>query len=304
MSLESVFRLSLIMNMIDNLTGPMAGVTSSVNVTVSKLQKANAALCNMAKTGAVMQEVGSQITGAVLSPAEVTFETRRACGERASRGVKYLGVVEYAARQFSDQWAGTTKADFIAAAYDIKSGIATLEDLRAQIQSDKDNLESQKSELETRQAELAEQRAEADKLVAAATAEARKLVAAARAEAEEIVKKAEAKAEDGSKNTMTEISLAGKQAVGRIKSEIASLLIAKATARGVKEAVVDPAFIKEMLVAVAKNWNGSDSGKVELQALLPEGERKKLDAAGEESAKELLAAGVEVGWSKEVKTGF
>lgn len=29
---------------------------------------------------------------------------------------------------------------------------------------------------------------------------------------------------------MTEISLAGKQAVGRIKSEIASLIIAKATA--------------------------------------------------------------------------
>ena len=125
-------------------------------------------------------------------------------------------------------------------------------------------------------------RAEADKLVADAKAEARKIVAEARAEAEEIVKKAEAKAEDVSKNTMTEISLAGKQAVGRIKSEIASLIIAKATARGVKEAVVDPAFIKEMLVAVAKNWNGSDSGKVELQALLPEGERKKLDAAFEE----------------------
>ena len=99
-----------------------------------------------------------------------------------------------------------------------------------------------------------------------------RLVAEARAEAEEIVKKAEAKAEDVSKNTMTEISLAGKQAVGRIKSEIASLIIAKATARGVKEAVVDPAFIKEMLVAVAKNWNGADSGKVELQALLPEAE--------------------------------
>ena len=146
-------------------------------------------------------------------------------------------------------------------------------------------------------------RAEADKLVADAKAEARKIVAEARAEAEEIVKKAEAKAEDVSKNTMTEISLAGKQAVGRIKSEIASLIIAKATARGVKEAVVDPAFIKEMLVAVAKNWNGSDSGKVELQALLPEGERKKLDAAFEESAKE-LEAGIEVGYSKEVRTGF
>lgn len=128
MSLESVFRLSLIMNLIDNLTGPMAGVTSSVDGTVSKLQKVNSTLGSVAKTGAVMQEVGSQITGAVLSPVEATFETRRAIGELASLGVKDLGAVEDAAREFSDQWAGTTKADFIAAAYDIKSGIATLSD--------------------------------------------------------------------------------------------------------------------------------------------------------------------------------
>ena len=39
-----------------------------------------------------------------------------------------LGAVENAARSFSDQWAGTTKADFISAAYDIKSGIASLSD--------------------------------------------------------------------------------------------------------------------------------------------------------------------------------
>lgn len=147
-------------------------------------------------------------------------------------------------------------------------------------------------------------RAEAERLVSEAETAAGRIESEARARAEEIVRRAEAQAEDIRKNTMTEISLAGKQAVGRIKSEIASLIIAKATAQGVKEAVVDPAFIKEMLVAVAKNWNGADSGKVELQALLPEGERKKLDAAFEESAKELLAAGVEVGWSKEVKTGF
>lgn len=68
MSLESVFRLSLIMNLIDNLTGPMAGVTSSVDGTVSKLQKVNSTLGSVAKTGAVMQEVGSQITGGGAVP--------------------------------------------------------------------------------------------------------------------------------------------------------------------------------------------------------------------------------------------
>ena len=128
MSLESVFKLSLIMNMIDNLTGPMAGVTSSVDGSVSKLQSVNQTLGSMAKTGAVMQEMGTQITGAVLAPVEATFETRRAIGELSSLGVKDLGAVEDAARSFSDQWAGTTKADFIGAAYDIKSGIASLSD--------------------------------------------------------------------------------------------------------------------------------------------------------------------------------
>ena len=59
-----------------------------------------------------------------------------------------------------------------------------------------------------------------------------------------------------------------------------------------------------MLLAVAKNWNGADSPKVELQAMLPEAEREKLDAAFGESARRLLAAGIEVGYSKEVRTGF
>lgn len=128
MSLESVFKLSLVLNMIDNLTSPMSSVTSSVDGSISKLDKVNQTLGGMAKTGAVMQEMGSQIAGAALAPVEATFETRRALGELASLGVKDLEAVETAARSFSDQWAGTSKADFISAAYDIKSGIASLSD--------------------------------------------------------------------------------------------------------------------------------------------------------------------------------
>ena len=128
MSLESVFKLSLIMNMIDNLSGPMAGVASKVGANVSKLDAASQTFGSMAKAGAAMQEAGSQIVNAVLAPVEATFETRRALGELASLGVQDLEAVENAARSFSDQWAGTSKADFISAAYDIKSGIASLTD--------------------------------------------------------------------------------------------------------------------------------------------------------------------------------
>lgn len=76
MSLESVFKLSLIMNMIDNLSGPMAGVASKVGANVSKLDAASQTFGSMAKAGAAMQETGSQIVNAVLAPVEATFETR------------------------------------------------------------------------------------------------------------------------------------------------------------------------------------------------------------------------------------
>ena len=147
-------------------------------------------------------------------------------------------------------------------------------------------------------------RSEAEALVAEAKAEAAKILAEAKAEADSIVKQAEKRAEDVEKNSLTEIALAGKQAVAKIKSEIATMIIAKTTGESVKAATLDAAFLKEMLVAVAKNWDGAGAGKVELKALLPEAERKALDASFEKGAKELLAAGVEVGYSAQVRTGF
>lgn len=128
MSLESVFKLSLIMNMVDHLTGPMGRVQSSVGGSVSKLQSMEQTFGDMTKTGAAMAGIGAQITASALAPVEATFATKRALGELASVGVKDLGVLEDAARSFSEQWAGTSKADFITAAYDIKSGISSLTD--------------------------------------------------------------------------------------------------------------------------------------------------------------------------------
>jgi TP901 family phage tail tape measure protein len=127
-SLESIFKLSLVMNMVDHLSGPLAGIASRVGADVSKLDALGQTFGGFVKAGTAMQGAGSQITSAVLAPVEATFETRRALGELASLGVEDLDALESAARNFSDQWSGTTKADFISAAYDIKSGISSLSD--------------------------------------------------------------------------------------------------------------------------------------------------------------------------------
>lgn len=128
MSLDTIFKLSVIVGMIDHLTGPMARVNSTVSNSASRLDKLDQSFDDMAKTGVAMAAAGAGITGAVLSHVAATFETQRALGELSSVGVKDLGALKKAAKDFSDTWAGTTKPQFISAAYDIKSGIASLTD--------------------------------------------------------------------------------------------------------------------------------------------------------------------------------
>ena len=133
-------------------------------------------------------------------------------------------------------------------------------------------------------------------------AEAERLLAEAQANAAKIVKEAETKAADTAKNSMTEISLAGKQALAKIKTEIADAIIAQSVGKGVAEAIVDAQFVKSLLLAVAAAWNGG--GKVELTAMLPAALEADFTKAFEASAKQLLEAGIEVGYSKDVHTGF
>lgn len=151
---------------------------------------------------------------------------------------------------------------------------------------------------------LSKGRADAEKLVADAQTKAKAIVAEAKAEAEAIVAAAQKQAEDLSKNTMTEISLAGRQAVAKLKSEINGMIVAETASKAVAEATLDAAFVKDMLLAVAKNWNGASTDKVSLSALLPADKQASLDKAFAASTKELLEAGVEVAYSKGVKSGF
>jgi V/A-type H+-transporting ATPase subunit E len=145
-------------------------------------------------------------------------------------------------------------------------------------------------------------RSEGERLVAEAGEKAKKIVAEAEAKAAETARRAAADAEELRKNTLTELSMAGREAVSRIKAELTDLVTARAISGGVKSANLDAAFIRDMLLAVAKSWRSGE--KVNLEAALPESQRSALDSALKGSVGELLAAGVEVGWSADVKSGF
>lgn len=128
MGFDSVYKLSVVMQMIDNLSQPMKSISKKMDDSISSLDKLSQGFGTITQTGAAMAGVGSQITESIMKPVEATFETKRAIGELASLGVQDLTMLETAASSFSQTWAGTSKAEFITAAYDIKSGIASLTD--------------------------------------------------------------------------------------------------------------------------------------------------------------------------------
>ncbi len=147
-------------------------------------------------------------------------------------------------------------------------------------------------------------RKESAVLVSKAKEEADKILAEAKAQAAQIVAKAKKEAEDVAKNSLTEITLAGRQAMATIKAELESVIVTKSISSDVKSMSMDASFLKDMMLALAAQWSSAASGKVELVAMLPEAKRKELDKAFKGSVAELLAAGVEVGYSDRVTSGF
>lgn len=128
MGFEAIYKLSVVLSMVDRLTSPIRSVGGEVQGAMGKINGMSQSFGNMITGGAAMAAAGTQIAAGVLKPVEATFETRKALGELSSLGVKDLQAVEDAAKEFSNTWAGTTKPEFISAAYDIKSGIASLSD--------------------------------------------------------------------------------------------------------------------------------------------------------------------------------
>lgn len=148
---------------------------------------------------------------------------------------------------------------------------------------------------------LSKGREEAEKMVADAEAKAAKLVAQAQQEAAEIVKAAEAKAAELKKNNETEMVLATRQVVAALKENITNLVVAKSVEPSVHAALIDVEFVKEMLLGIARGWNGE---RVALEAILPAEIKARFESEAEAAVKALLAEGVEVGYSERVKSGF
>lgn len=130
-------------------------------------------------------------------------------------------------------------------------------------------------------------RAEAERIIADAKAEAASIIKKAEAEAEEIAAKARKVAAELDANTRSELKLYGAQAIGALKSEVATIVTDTIIKENLDGAIKE-GLLKEVILKIAEKWNSNE------QLVISTAEAEELKAFFAAKAKALLDKGIEI----------
>ena len=130
-------------------------------------------------------------------------------------------------------------------------------------------------------------RVEAERIVSDAKAEAAAIIKRAEAEAEEIAAKARKAAAELDANTRSELKLYGAQAIGALKSEVATIVTDTIVKENLDGAIKE-GLLKEVILKIAEKWNSEE------QLVISTAEAEELKAFFAAKAKALLDKGVEI----------
>ncbi|MBI4800425.1 MAG: phage tail tape measure protein [Desulfarculus sp.] len=117
---------SIILKVLDKASAPLRAIGRSFQTMGKDSREA------LQQSATVAAGLGAALAGAaagvMVYAGKQSADMQSALGEVASLGVKDLENLKEAAREFSNEWAGTTGPAFVRASYDIKSGISSLSD--------------------------------------------------------------------------------------------------------------------------------------------------------------------------------
>ena len=130
-------------------------------------------------------------------------------------------------------------------------------------------------------------RVEAERIISDAKAEAAAIIKKAETEAEEIAAKARKAAAELDANTRSELKLYGAQAIGALKSEVATIVTDTIVKENLDGAIKD-GLLKEVILKIAEKWNSEE------QLVISTAEAEELKAFFAAKAKALLDKGVEI----------
>ena len=149
---------------------------------------------------------------------------------------------------------------------------------------------------------LSKGKQEGEEILAKAKVQADEIVAKAKAEAAAIISAANKEADDLKTKVQGDLKMAANQSIAATKKDIESLIVAKMTESDVKKALTSADFVKEVILAVAKNFNTEDAA--DLEVVLPESLKKDLEGFVSKELASTLKGGVEATFSKKISGGF
>lgn len=126
--MESIFKLGILLSVIDRVSGPSQRIGQSMTGLRGRVLSLGPAFDKFKSYGLILTTVAAGILNMMSGTVMATTASQKALGELSSVGITDLDALARAGQDFSGTWSGTTKAEFISAAYDIKSGISTLTD--------------------------------------------------------------------------------------------------------------------------------------------------------------------------------
>ena len=146
-------------------------------------------------------------------------------------------------------------------------------------------------------------RAEAERVVAEARAEAERVVKEAREEAARVVEEARKEGEGLRRKADSEMRLAAGQAVAALKQSITGLVSGRVAGEMARTAYEDKELVRELLLEVARRWDAGE-GALDLEMVVPEGEREALERFVAGRCRELLDRGLTIRVAGETRSGY
>ena len=149
---------------------------------------------------------------------------------------------------------------------------------------------------------LSKGKQEGEELLAKAKVQAEEIIAKAQAEAEAIKVAANKEAEDLKTKVQSDLKMAAAQSVAATKKDIETLVVTKMTAAETSAVLTSAEFVKEVILAVAKNFNTEEP--VDLEVVLPEKLKKDLEPFVAGEIAKALKGNIEATFSKKIAGGF
>lgn len=149
---------------------------------------------------------------------------------------------------------------------------------------------------------LSKGKQEGEALLQEATAKADSILAEARKEADGIIAKARKEAEELKTRVNADLKMAANQSIAATKQDIEKIVVAKITDKEVKSALSSADFLKEIITAVAKNFNAAEP--VDLEVVLPESLKKEMEPFVAKELSSILKSGITASFSKKIGGGF